>query len=214
VADGLQVRFEVTPSPALRNALGQYTSEGAQGQYNENRVLAQMLSVRLGLLIATRVNFGKRAAASSKRLERTSVSRENTVVTKEFVGIGRPDWLDRSNAKYWRTFEEGSAAVWRHPFVGTFLFPKGRVPYPQPGGHGSLPGLRTAREPFLHRMGRDDLFIVKREIAPAHIYKQLWEEARPDIRNYSARAVQGYLERLFGKGNVVAGKGFTPPAVR
>lgn len=198
MAREMLVNFRVSETPNLRGDRGRFTSEGVQELMNRNRVLAETLRAQVGRRIENRVAFGKRAAASSGRLLAVSVSGKNQQVGRWHVGVGDIDYLDRSTAKYWRTFEEGSAAVWRRPFIGTQLVVvPGRAAELGPGApspHGT--NLRTARGGIGFKNTRkSDLFVVKREIAPSHIYRDVFNEAHLD--EYGLQVARRFLDRIF-----------------
>jgi hypothetical protein len=94
--------------------------------------------------------------------------------------VGIKSFLDKSDAKYARTIEFGSLAVWRKPFRGTPLRFIGDGPnrpfrsFPK----GTRPGATTARSgkgrssPF---RGAKVVYVTK-EIDPMHAYKRTFEE--------------------------------------
>lgn len=63
-----------------------------------------------------------RPKVQTGRLARATAAPENRYADKLTWGVGLPDWLDQSEAKYWRTIDEGSATVWKHKFAGTFYY--------------------------------------------------------------------------------------------
>lgn len=63
----------------------------------------------------------KRPATVTQRLQRATGDRRNRVYNEQGFGVGVERWLDRSEAKYWRTIEEGTLKAWGRPFAGTEL---------------------------------------------------------------------------------------------
>lgn len=198
------VKFSIAAPDNIRGERGRFSAEGLQQLRSELEQTAQLVSYQVGNRIRNKVSFGPRAAASSGRLVAVTVSSRNIKVNKRVgsfsVGIGVTDYLDQSIAKYWRTFEEGSAATWRRPFIGTHLFAKyyktdgfdfGRG---RPSPHGT--SLLTAKGPVSFKnSSADDLFIVKHEIAPAHSYKQVQEEAHLNLVNL--QIARRFLDKTF-----------------
>lgn len=172
---------------------GQFLTGGAQGQLLAiNRQIASELQAEIVANIQDRI---KRPAASTNRLVTVTAAPENATATFDSVRVGNVDFLDSSVAKYWRTIEEGSAETWYRPFIGTQLYPKGKPTFPVP--HGATPGLRT------YNLDGDGLpwmdgrrYVVKREIAPMHAYRDAWESFRPGQRAFAA--VNDYLETIRG----------------
>lgn len=64
----------------------------------------------------------KRKSTSSKRLERVTDSPENITASAQGWGVGADDFLNKSEAKYWRTVDEGSLGVWSRPFKGMVFY--------------------------------------------------------------------------------------------
>lgn len=60
----------------------------------------------------------KRPKVSSGRLLTATADEANAVSGVDYWGVGIPEYLDRSKAKYWRTIEEGTARVWKRSFIG------------------------------------------------------------------------------------------------
>jgi len=64
----------------------------------------------------------RRKSTSSGRLAKATGDPENIVANSFQWGVGVNDYLNKSVAKYWRTIDEGSAAVWKKPFKGRFYY--------------------------------------------------------------------------------------------
>lgn len=69
-----------------------------------------------------------RRGVSTGRLVRATAAEGNiyqagNIFSTASWGVGVASFLDQSQAKYWRTIEDGSAAIWRHPFVGMKIWP-------------------------------------------------------------------------------------------
>jgi len=138
-------------------------------------------------------------------------------------GVGNPKFLDVSIAKYWRTIEEGSAAVWKHPFVtgpeglqtksgdplwgwfgaGAFRGGSGALasgPYTAPQS-GLLNGKFRpfyAEKPNGKRAfpKREHGLIIEHEIAPMHAYLDAWRSVEKDVFKGWEQAWQA----TFGRG--------------
>lgn len=190
--NGILVGFRVPETAGARNDMGHFISEGVRELRHRNLVLAETLRTQVGRRMENHIMFGKRAAASSGRLVAVSVDTRNQYVDNWNVGVGVVDFLNRSTAKYWRTFEEGSLGVWRRPFIGTQLVAVYRRQGPSP--HGT--NLLTARGGVTFKNARGgDLFVVKQEIAPAHIYRDVYREAHLD--QTGMQNARRFLDRVF-----------------
>lgn len=199
---------ETADIKALRNA-GHFTSASVTAQRQRNIRLAEALRGQVVRRMENHINFGKRAGVSTHRLVRVTADARNSYADQWNVGVGRPDYLNRSIAKYWRTFEEGSAAVWSHPFAGTQLrgmfggsiigYAHTRTPGPQPqplaGGPWNAPGGKLR---WYWSMPLNDNFRVRHEIQGAHIYKQVGEEAHLD--EYGVQIAQRLIGSIFSRG--------------
>ena len=122
-------------------------------------------------------------------------------------GVGNTPFLDVSVAKYWRTIEEGSAAVWKRPFAGELRtkdkqplwgwFGAGAFlagdralasgPYSAPD-KGSDQGKfrpwyvenKSGQRTFPPREHSRGL-LIKHEIAPMHAYLKAWRTVEKDV---------------------------------
>lgn len=189
--------FRVDEPANLRNQRGHFLA-GAQRELRQrNAALGEMLRSQVGRHIESRIAARGRAKASSGRLLAVSTSIDNQYVDNWSVGVGRIDYLNQSTAKYWRTFEEGSAAVWRRPFIGTQLVTvRGRAEGfsrsdPSPG----WTNLRTAKGRIAFKNGRPGLFVVTREIAPAYAYRSTAEQA--NLALHGLQSARQFLDRVF-----------------
>lgn len=121
----------------------------------ENRTLAR----RVQDDVVAELKAGtKRKSVSTGRLIAATASPENIFASAQVWGVGVPSFLDRSQAKYWRTIDEGSAAVWSHPFVGMTFYVNRRRAW-----GGSIAGMNSngavAGAPWSRSgAGRDDKF--------------------------------------------------------
>lgn len=200
---GIEGDSRLPDVPGFRNERGQYTS-AQSAQIQRNRLFSEFLREQVGRRMKNHISFGGRASASTGRLLRATLDDKNVVVTKEFVGVGVPDWLDRSQAKYWRTFEEGSAAVWSHAFVGTRLFSVGRSPFPV--AHGQSPGLRSLGDGEAGGAGgrqRGAIFVVKHEIKPANIYAQVGQAELGTMKSFGVYSARKFFAEVFGDQNLI-----------
>lgn len=186
----------------LRNVRGQFRS--AQGAMRErNGRFAERYQAQVVHNMEAKIAGGKRAAASSGRLLRVTADPENAQYDTFRIGVGDRQFLNNSIARYWRTFEEGSAAVWKHPFTGTQLMPKtgksgdeegsSRPPYPV--AHGKIPGIRTTSASLPWMDGKK--FVVKHEIAPANVYRDATQQV--DALRFGRENVRQFLNDVLGR---------------
>lgn len=79
----------------------------------------EKLAVELQELVAAKLESSRvpsRRGVSSGRLKGAILDPKNRMVTPFVMGVGRMDWLDKSQAKYWRGIEVGT-----DQFVGNFI---------------------------------------------------------------------------------------------
>lgn len=174
-----------------RDAKGRFTSaQGLQRQRNGEmavRVQAAVLSQ-----IQERI---ERRAASSGRLLRVTAASENAQYDTWSIGVGNVPFLDSSIAKYWRTFEQGSLGLWKHPFIGTQLMPKGSSKPPYPVAHGAVPGIRTTRAELPWMNGEH--WVVKKEIAPRFAYREAGREV--NLMAYGLEQAHQLVRDIIGR---------------
>jgi len=174
----------------VRDARGRFTS-AQSSMRDRNARYALGLQADVVRLIEARITRG---SASSGRLLNVTASPRNVQYDTWSIGVGVQPFLDSSIAKYWRTFEEGSAAVWRHPFVGTQLMPRGNNP-PYPVAHGMTPGIRTTTKVLPWMDG--ERYVVKHEIEPRHAYRDAVAEANP--REFGRANARRLLADILGR---------------
>jgi len=116
----------------------------------------------------------KRPSVSTGRLLKVTADPRNYIFdqTNQTFGFsfGIPRYLNASIAKYWRTIEEGSGRVWKHPFKGTQIaifdpsFPSTKI--------------RTVTKKSKARIKARGLpkVLVGHEIAPQNAYADAWRE--------------------------------------
>lgn len=232
--------FEIKPVGNLRvpkggdesgKRPGTFRAGGPQDQIRINTQYADVIQAAVVERMQRRISGGKRASASTGRLVNVTASSRNRRVERFYVGVGLPDYLDKSEAKYWRTFEEGSKGLWKRPFIGTKLFGMKKAPYPV--AHYATPGLRTMTEGRMQELqkkfgdnsrsrdvlagrprrgDRGKFFTVKREIAPSNIYRDVALQHRDLVRDMSLQYAQRVLREAFRE-IVVAGRDFKPPPI-
>lgn len=195
---GFEIKFDVPEPAGLRDERGRFvaldSTEGQSELYRRNKLIAETVQGNVARRISNRVMFGKRAKASTGLLVRATVDPRNTRVDPFNVGVGNPEWLDRSMARYWRTFEYGSAAVWKRPFIGTRLRPIGRFVAPDGTFRYSKHGQRSPSGVRTWKSGRIAKgWVVKQEIAPAHIYRDVANEA--DLGTEGLAAARAFIHR-------------------
>lgn len=187
---GLQIEFRIDPLPGFRDLQGRFLSAQRESTKRNER-LAVNVQQDVVLRMRNHISFGPRATASTGRLLQVTASNRNVVVNQYGFGVGVPKFLDGSVAKYWRTFEEGSAAVWKKPFVGTQLFQFRKNPSRRPSPHGA--DLRTMTAGY--RGALEGKYIVRREIQPANIYEQVFQQAH--LREEGTETAMAILRRVF-----------------
>lgn len=189
----VKIAFDMSEVANLRNKLGQFTSEGIGAQRSRNETVALNLQAEVVQRMKNRISFGKRASASTGRLLYATAASGNRRFDTWSMGVGVPKFLDSTQAKYWRTFEEGSLAVWKRPFIGTQLLQFKKNPSRFPSAHGT--DLRTAGDNFFGYQGGEGRFVVKKEIEPANIYKAV---ASPKfLRDVGTQQALLVLDRIF-----------------
>lgn len=104
------------PGAAFLFAIGDRTSETVAEQHEE---LARKVQIEV---VKTLKAGYLRKRTSSGRLERVTASPDNLVANALQWGVGREKFLKKSDARYWRTIDEGSAHVWKKPFKGRFFY--------------------------------------------------------------------------------------------
>src|SRR3954471_18716880 len=89
---------------------GKFDSAGQKELAAENRRIATVTQA----FVVRHIERGyRRPGVSTGRLARVTANPKNTYATAFQIGVGKPSYLDASQAKYWRTIEEGSAATWK-----------------------------------------------------------------------------------------------------
>lgn len=125
-------------SAVMRNALGQFVPNVQR----DVAFIGDDLAEELAQSIAAAAKASMlRPRVSSGRLQLALLSPKNRVGTQFGYGVGRPEFLDKSEAKYWRQIDQGYAGhvgreirgVWgsrKGPFTGMGAY----GPYMQPSG--------------------------------------------------------------------------------
>lgn len=167
---------------------GQFMS-GIGGFLQRNQEMADDVQAQVVANIRSTIAARGRAPASTGRLVNVTASPRNQKVTIGRVQVGIPSFLESSQAKYWRTVEEGSAETWARPFVGTPLYFIGRRS--NPSAHGARPGVRTFTEEAMEA-GRTPMAVVRNEIQPMNAYGRA--SAGTGSRAHSI--VRAYLEEV------------------
>jgi len=108
VRDPLTGRFQVTGGRGSRIGL-----------IDRNRTLAKVAQESIVDALETSI---VRPGVSTGRLARATGDARNITWSAEGFAVGSAAFLDRSAAKYWRTIDQGTAAVWSKPFVGRAYF--------------------------------------------------------------------------------------------
>lgn len=205
MADGFRLTLNFTPKASGVTRIPKGSPAASSGERRPggrfansdqltgvNRQIAQELQAQVVANIQARI---RRRGASTNRLLAVTASPSNITVTPNRIGVGNERYLNNSAAKYWRTIEEGSAEVWRRPFIGTQLYPVGPGKPPFPVARYQTPGLRTfggEERPWMD----GSRYVVKKEIAPMHAYSDAYVSLQPG--RVAHQAVKNYLERIGG----------------
>lgn len=186
LASGL-IEVTLPELSGVRDAKGRFTG-ATSAMRQRNAEFATGLQARVVRNIEARIT---RRGVSTGRLLKVTADPRNAEYDTWRAGVGVVRFLDGSVAKYWRTFEEGSAATWsRGSMVGLQLrgqfgssivgFKATRTPGPQPqplaggpwgGGGGKLR--------WYWSMPLNPNFTVKHDIAPRNAYRDAVQAAHP-----------------------------------
>lgn len=178
-ANGL-ISFRVTELTEVRNPLGQFTSAQSK-QRERNKEMATRIQQKAADLIEERIIW---RAESTGALARNTLAPENAEIDTWRLGVGNPGFLDRSSSKYWRTVEQGSAGLWKHPFIGTHLFiRRGR-------GGGRL----SAVTGFWTDVEEKSPILVRHEIQGQHVYNDASTDAA--LRDFGIRNVEQFVRDI------------------
>lgn len=214
---GVVAEFDVRG--ALRNPDGTYTA--FQGNVLEAN---RRLVVELADSVAAAAKQSMlRPNVSTGRLQHALLSEKNREVTKEGYGVGRPEFLDESEAKYWRQIDQGYSGhvgreirgVFGGSLTGVFGGQSPYGPYPIAGepftgiGQGTggrlLPAGRKTAYALLgkQRRGGKGLGIksvIGEPIAPQRYFERGWEEF--DAKRRTTEVVKEELSKAFGNKGV------------
>lgn len=186
----------------IRSVAGRFTSMQSQFAEANRRLATECQANAVEALRASIV----RPNVSTERLE-TAVAAAGDRYSDQFEwGVGVSAFLDQSQAKYWRTIEEGTLAVWKHPFTGTILrgtwggsiagsytnrwgvVPRGGPPIPVAAGGKFIPvperkGGRSVYRPGTRgyqsaekRIGHAQGSVVGKEIEPHLFFRKGFEQ--------------------------------------
>ena len=147
-----------------------------------------------------------RPRASTGRLLRVTASPRNRIADQFGFGVGVTDYLDRSEAKYWRTIEEGSAVAWadspggRSSMIGMTM--RGKFGGSIVGWRESSWGPRPVAGPKWNAMGgtfnamrKLPEVTITQEIRPMHAYAEAYREDGV-FSTRATRVVNQYLQEV------------------
>jgi len=184
----IRVNFTV---PNLRDAKGLFRAGVQNGIQSWSRQAAK--EMQLGVVENVQGSIIRRGV-STGRLLKVTADPKNIRSGPSGFNVGVPSFLDQSQAKYWRTLEEGSAEVWprygKRPMIGREL--KGLW-------GGTIIGMRGDRAlagaPITrfgvdragklipsNKPGRGRSGIIKKEITPQHAYLMAYRDQDPGRR--------------------------------
>lgn len=199
----------------VRNALGQFQSRDARAITEKFERLAEEAQANVVAHIEESIT---RRSVSTGRLAKVTAAPENRYADQFGFGVGVVKYLDNSIAKYWRSFEEGSAKAWsdtpggRSSMVGMQLRGKfggsitgwkdTRTPGPQPQPLAGKPwGAQGGKLRWYWNMPENPNFTVKHDYPGRHAYLRTYQEGgiftdKPQriiadfLRQQAARALQ------------------------
>jgi hypothetical protein len=196
-----EMRFQVKTEASRARVEGRFTSAQKELAAANKRIATTTLEY---VVRYQRSQF-KRPNVSTGRLQAVTANYEkNTFASAFLVGVGKPSYLDQSQAKYWRTIEDGSAVTWKKrsfltlDLLGVFgaTYSGGRV-----GPRYTLPGKSTGGK-FLPipsgQFGNVSLrpFHPRHEIEPMGAYDYAYTQAR--FPEQGVQAARRYLDQVMG----------------
>lgn len=184
---GGEVRFTVPRDP--RGRFAKFSTEVTALMDKE----AKQFQVQVATDIDSHI---LRRPASTGRLVAVTQQPGNRQVGRSVWRVGIPSYLNKSTAKYWRTIEQGSLAVWKKPFTGTVLYGLwlGDKAYRQ---SIFLPYSRKARLEAIKLGDLKNRYTVSKEIEPMGSYARVYREGNWGER--TQREIRQILGRNFGK---------------
>lgn len=203
-------------SSVMRNALGQFVPNVQR----DVAVIGADLAKGLAESIAAAAKESMlRPGVSTGRLQKAILDRRNRIGTQFGYGVGRPEFLDRSEAKYWRQIDQGYTGHLGREIRGVFggsltgalggqsrygLYPIAGAPFTaigQGAGGRLLPlGKRDAYAKLAgaRRLGkrRGNVAVrgvIEQPIEPQEYFRRGWEDFNPASR--TTAAVKAVLQR-------------------
>lgn len=175
----------------FRNARGQMTSEGASEMNIKMLGIAQRMTDELRVAGAQAVRKSLvRPHQSEGHLERATADQRNTYYTSTQIAIGRPQWLDKSQAKYWRQIEYGFTGHVGRPI---WVYADGKAPNNRGERDANIRSRNpasTASKPWAKAT------VIRRPIKAHDIYSELANTKRPRINDALLRMSRQYLTDL------------------
>lgn len=164
----------------VRDARGRYISRDPKALKQEYMDLA--FRAQANVLSNMSTSYARPTAVTG-RLEKVTADRRNRVYSDQGFGVGVVRFLDRSQAKYWRTIEEGSKKVWGErgkSMIGMEI--RGKFGGAMVGWRESSWGRRpVAGAPWgvsgglFAPIGKMPPMVIKKEIDPMHAYLRAYE---------------------------------------
>lgn len=190
---------------ALRNPDGTFTSFQGNVATANQRLVIELADAVAARQLASLVRPG----VSSGRLQAALLDRRNRFASKEGYGVGRPEFLDQSQAKYWRQIDQGFAGHKGREIRGIFGAtligggPESRgvagPAFTGIGAEGQRGGrLLTSGYSKLRPRGgeRGVRGVIKKAIAPQQYFKRGWEDF--NARERTTEVVKQELAKAFG----------------
>ena len=216
MAGEFTVAFKTPFETGVAFTEGKFNSEGQKFLADKNKLLAEVVQSQVLLYME---NHGfKRPAVSTGRLFRVTADPKNRYASAFRIGVGLPHFLDTSQAKYWRTIEEGSARAWKkRSFTSlelTGIFgatlagwgakgPRGGPKFTLPGGArgGKFIPILGENPTFGRHKVPLRTFSPRREIEAMDAYG--WAFRQSNLHLESIHAARRYL-------NIVLGRSLSP----
>lgn len=230
---GVVVEFDKVG--VLRNPDGTFTSlQDKMAAANEKLALELAQATAKAQLASMR-----RPGVSSKRLQQALLHPNNRYADKIGYGVGRPEFLDKSEAKYWRQIDQGYKGhlnrvirgIWGSTITGEYGGRSRYGPYPIAGpeftGMGAEGEAGGRLLPFGYSklrkgMGkeRSTRGVIRKPIMPQQYFRRGWKEF--DAKKRTTEVVRAEVSAAFGGQGVPTPKylasmrqgpkGGTPPA--
>ena len=196
----------------VRDARGMFTERDAHSIIAMFDRLAQEAQANVVSNIESSVT---RRKVSTGRLARVTADPKNRYADQFGFGVGVVDFLDKSMAKYWRSFEEGPAKAWadtpggrgsmvgmqlRGRFGGTISgWSETRTPGPQPQPLADKPwGAAGGKLRWMWSIPENPNFVVRYDYPGRGAYRRAYAEGGV-FTSRPAKGIGKYLQNVVGR---------------